>query len=88
MSFFNLDREAVARVRDAIRRADLAMRERELKKKARKHWIKKAKKQAGGPCRSMTRRGLPCARKAYANGFCPTHGGLNVGALWAILEGQ
>src|SRR5215510_4457200 len=87
MSFFKLDPETAAHVRDAIRRADFAMRERELKHKAKKDWIRKARKQAGGPCRATTKLGKPCQRKACANGVCTTHGGLTAGQLWDRMEG-
>jgi hypothetical protein len=88
MSMFKFDPEAAARVRDAIRRADLAMREMELKHRARKHWIREARKQAGGPCRATTKLGKPCQRKGAANGLCWTHGGLTAGQLWERMEGE
>jgi hypothetical protein len=88
MSFFKMDAETAARVREKIRRADLAMRERELAHKARRAWIRSARKRAGGPCGATTKKGLPCGRKALASGFCQTHGGVNAAVLWSRMEGS
>jgi hypothetical protein len=88
MPFVKLDPEGAARAREAIRRADLAMRERELRHRARKHWIREARKQAGGPCRATTKSGKPCQRKGAANGLCWGHGGLTAGQLWERMEGE
>jgi hypothetical protein len=85
MPFFRFDAESAARVRESIRRAELAMK---LKLKARKQWIRKARKQAGGPCRATTKRGKPCQRKGCANGLCQGHGGLSAGQLWDRMEGE
>jgi hypothetical protein len=87
MSFESDLRAAAARALEVIRRAALAQRERELKQKARKAWVRKVREQAGEPCRAITRQGKPCRRTGCANGLCLGHGGRNAGQLWDRMEG-
>jgi hypothetical protein len=88
MSFESDLRAAAARALEVIRRAALAQREKELERKARKAWVRKARQQAGGLCGVTTKVGKPCRRKACASGQCATHGGLNAGELWDQMEGS
>jgi hypothetical protein len=38
---------------------------------------------SGRLCGALTQKGTSCARRAYANGLCGSHGGLNAGELRA-----
>jgi hypothetical protein len=64
----------IARAKFALADHLLAKREREAREAARAL-------RASRPCNATNKNGKPCARRAYANGFCGGHGGLNRGQV-------
>ena len=69
------DRETV---QSMVARAEKRLREREAdQRRARRARL------SGMLCGALTQKGTPCARRAYANGLCGSHGGLNAGEMRA-----
>jgi hypothetical protein len=70
-------------IREKIRQADAKLRKRaRLDKRERRQ----LRRRAGGPCKATTKQGRPCRGKAWANGYCGVHGGLNAMQYQQLLK--